>query len=247
MRLDKFICKSTDLTRDQAIAEIGSAQVTVNGVVVLDPATQVHEDNSILLAGSPLSLRPSRYIMLHKPLHTLSSNVDGDYPSVMNILIQAGFDKVCDLHITGRLDADTTGLMLITDDGRWSFNIINPKYLCSKRYRVTLRDAIAPSQFEQLVERFAKGIALPGEAKLTLPAKLEAVSCGAGGINEVHLTIQEGRYHQVKRMFAAIGNRVNGLHRESIGAVTLDIPVGEWRYLSADEVNSFTVEQLTID
>lgn len=238
MRLDKYLCKSTALTRVQASEQIFASQVAVNGVLTTDPSTQVHEDNHITLAGAPLQLRPSRYIMLHKPLDTLCSNVDGDYPSVMNILTKAGFDKVCDLHITGRLDADTSGLLLVTDDGRWSFNIINPKYLCEKEYRVTLRDPICAAEAQLLVARFASGIQLQGEAKLTLPASLTMVTP-----TQALLTIQEGRYHQVKRMFAAVGNRVNGLHRERIAKVRLDIDVGQWRYLSADEVNSFTVKQ----
>ncbi len=228
MRLDKFLCKSTDLTRIEATALIVAGEVLVNGQAVTSASTQVHENNSISLDGQVLTPRASRYIMMHKPLDTLSSNVDGDYPSVMNCL---DIDKVCDLHITGRLDADTTGLVLVTDDGRWSFNIINPKYHCEKVYRVSLRDPIA----DDVAEKFSRGVQLQGEASLTLPAKLEVVSP-----KEVLLTITEGKYHQVKRMFAAVGNRVNGLHRQQIGDIKLDIGLGLWRYLTVDEINSFS-------
>ena len=232
MRLDKFLCKSTELTRAQSGELIESAEVSVNGEVITDPAVQVHENNSITLSGKLLTPRASRYIMMHKPLNTLSSNVDGDYPSVMNCL---DIDKVCDLHIAGRLDADTTGLVLVTDDGRWSFNIINPKYHCEKVYRVSLRDPIN----DDVADKFALGVQLQGEISLTRPAKLEVQSP-----KEVLLTITEGKYHQVKRMFAAVGNRVNGLHRQQIGDITLDIEVGQWRYLTTDEINSFSVLQL---
>ncbi|WP_394147538.1 pseudouridine synthase [Shewanella atlantica] len=228
MRLDKFLCKSTELTRSEAVASIEAAEVSVNGEVVTDSAVQVHENNNITLNGQVLTARASRYIMVHKPLNTLSSNVDGDYPSVMNCL---DMEKVCDLHIAGRLDADTTGLVLITDDGRWSFNIINPKYHCEKVYRVSLRDPITAD----IAQKFARGMQLQGEASLTRPAKLEELEP-----KEVLLTITEGRYHQVKRMFAAVGNRVNALHRQQIGDVTLDIDVGRWRHLTAAEINSFS-------
>lgn len=228
MRLDKFLCKSTELTRVEATAFIVAGEVRVNGLAVISASTQVHENNQITLYGQVLTPRASRYIMIHKPLDTLSSNVDGDYPSVMNSL---DIDKVCDLHITGRLDADTTGLVLVTDDGRWSFNIINPKYHCEKVYRVSLRDVIA----DDVAEKFARGVQLQGEQSLTLPAKLEMVAP-----KEVLLTITEGKYHQVKRMFAAVGNRVNGLHRQQIGDIKLDIGLGQWRYLTVDEINSFS-------
>jgi len=228
MRLDKFLCKSTELTRARAVVIIEAGEVCVNDDVITDSGVQVHENNRITLNGQVLTPRASRYIMMHKPLDTLSSNVDGDYPSVMNGL---DIDKVCDLHIAGRLDADTTGLVLVTDDGRWSFNIINPKYHCEKVYRVTLRDPIGGD----VAGKFLRGVQLQGEKSLTRPAKLEVVSP-----KEVLLTITEGKYHQVKRMFAAVGNRVNGLHRQQIGDIRLDIGVGQWRYLTAEEINSFS-------
>lgn len=227
MRLDKFICKSTSLTRAQARAVIVAGEVSVNTHIARDESKQVHENNHIVLNGQVLVTRPFRYLMLHKPINTLSSNVDGDHPSIFNHI---DIDNPDELHIVGRLDADTTGLVLITDDGRWSFDIIRPQKQCRKTYRVTLRDAIAPD----VAKRFLQGIQLQGESSLTLPAYVTAVSD-----KEALLTITEGRYHQVKRMFAAVGNRVQALHREKIGTVSLDVPVGEWRYLTIDEIVSF--------
>jgi len=130
-------------------------------------------------------------------------------------------------------------LVLITDDGRWSHNVISPKKSCEKTYRVWLRNIIEPDNAVALIEHFKQGIQLQGESSLTRPAKLTIVT-DSGVDNEVLLTITEGKYHQVKRMFAAVGNRVIGLHREQIGAIQLaDLPAGEWRELTVDEIAQF--------
>jgi len=228
MRLDRFICKSTELTRSEATRVIHAGEVIVNDCVMTHEAVQVHENNTIVLNGQRLKARSFRYIVMHKPPGTICSNVDEAYPSLFN---GTGIDRASELHIAGRLDADTTGLVLITDDGRWSFDIISPNKRCEKVYRVGLRDAIS----DDVALKFENGVQLQGEDRLTLPAKLDVISP-----NEVCLTITEGKFHQVKRMFAAVGNRVVSLHREKIGEVRLDIDVGQWRYLTADEVNSFS-------
>lgn len=224
MRLDKFLCKSTELTLAHARRAIHAGEVSVNGALITTEATQVHENNHISLNGRRLSARPSRYFMMHKPPGTLCSNADGVYPSLLHRL---GLDRTCDLHIVGRLDADTTGLVLVTDDGRWSFNITSPQKRCAKVYRVGLRDPLT----DEVAARFARGLLLQGEASPTLPAGLEVVAP-----REALLTLTEGRFHQVKRMFAAVGNRVLSLHREQIGNIRLDIGPGQWRPLQADEI-----------
>ncbi len=227
MRLDKFVCKSTELTKVQAIQLIRDGALVVNGAVTISETTQVHENNIVTLHGRPLTARSFRYLLMYKPLNTICSNVDEFYPSIFNLL---SIDNGSELHVAGRLDADTTGLVLITDDGRWSFNIIRPSRQCEKVYRVGLSRPIA----KDVADKFLQGVQLQGESQLTLPAKLEVVH-----ENEVLLTLQEGKFHQVKRMFSAVGNRVVSLHRERIGNITLDVPVGEWRYLSASEVSLF--------
>jgi len=228
MRIDKFICKSTELTRNEAKKVLKSGDVRVNGEVIKNAATQVHENNTVDIDGQILTPRTSRYIMVHKPLDTICSNVDEVYPSILNYV---EVDKVFDLHIAGRLDADTTGLVLVTDDGRWSHNIISPNKECPKTYRVWLRNPIDISA----IDKFKTGVQLQGENGLTKPGILEIIED-----QEVLLTITEGKYHQVKRMFAAIGNKVVGLHRERIGCVKLaDLPLGDWRYLTEEEVEFF--------
>jgi 16S rRNA pseudouridine516 synthase len=228
MRLDKFVCKSTELTKNEAIQRINLGELSVNDVITMNEATQVHQNNTIMLNGVRLKARDFRYIMMHKPAGTICSNIDEVYPSLFNYL---DIDKVSELHIAGRLDADTTGLVLITDDGHWSFNITLPTKKCRKVYRVNLSNEIAGD----VASIFGKGMKLQGEQHLTLPATLEVITP-----KEVLLTITEGKFHQVKRMFAAVGNRVVALHREQIGDICLDVKLGQWRFLTNDEVQSFT-------
>jgi len=228
MRLDKFVLKSTRLTKSEVMTQISEGNVSVNGVMETRVHCQVHEDNTIEHNGILLVTRPFRYMLMHKQTHTLSSNLDGHYPSLLTGLSIADKDE---LHIVGRLDADTTGLVLLTDDGRWSFNITRPERDCPKVYRVLLAKPIN----DEAVKKLQQGLLLQGETKLTLAAKVDIIN-----EYEVKLTIREGRYHQVKRMFFAVGNRVNKLHREQIGQIVLDIPVGEWRLLTHDEVVSLS-------
>ncbi len=224
MRLDKFLCKCTELDKTQAIALIKQGNVRINQDVITSEATQVHENNLVTLYGTQLIPRDFRYILMHKPAGTICSNIDEAYPSVFNDL---NIENPTELHIAGRLDADTTGLILITDDGRWSYNITSPNQKCSKVYRAHLTKDIK----NDVVTLFKQGIKLQGEKELTLPATLEII-----GPREVILTLTQGKFHQVKRMFAAVGNRVKKLHREQIGEIKLDVNVGEWRYLTAEEV-----------
>jgi 16S rRNA pseudouridine516 synthase len=231
MRLDKFICKSTALTRIEAVQKIRGGAVSVNGAIASNEATQVHENNSVTLRGVRLKARDFRYILMHKPAKTICSNIDEAYPSLFNYL---NLSNISELHVAGRLDADTTGLVLITDDGRWSFNITRPTQAGKKVYRVGLATAIA----DDVAGKFNSGVQLQGERQLTLPATLQLINP-----KEVLLTLTEGKFHQVKRMLKAVGNRVISLHREAIGDIFLDVAVGQWRYLSPDEVQSLSPER----
>ncbi len=227
MRLDKFICKCTVLSKEEAIEQISKGSVTINNVIATEPSKQVHKNNQTQLSGQTLSPRPFKYILIHKPLNTICSNHDEAYSSILNVLPK---DKLSELHLAGRLDANTTGLVLATDNGHWSFNITRPEKQCKKVYRVGLSRPIS----DDATLKITTGIKLQGEQQLTLPATLNINSS-----HEVLLTITEGRFHQVKRMFAAVGNRVVSLHREQIGDICLDVNVGQWRNLTKAEVHSF--------
>ena len=211
MRLDKFICDCT-----------GLKLVSINGDVVKQAALQVSSDDNVVLDGQPLAIIGLRYIMLHKPAGFLCANDDPEHPIVFNLLDEPLVER---LHTVGRLDLDTTGLLLLTDDGKWSHRISSPKHHIAKTYRVWIADDAAAL--------FAEGVMLRGEKDPTLPAELELVA-----EREALLTIHEGRYHQVKRMFAAIGNKVEQLHREKIGGLQLpaDLAEGEYRALTAAEL-----------
>ena len=228
MRLDKYICQATTLTRSQAKKVISQGRITSNAACIRNSAYKVSENEAISLDGKQIAVRGLRYIMLNKPQDFICSTVDEQLPSILN-LIDA--EKREQLFIAGRLDADTTGLTLITDDGQWSHQITSPRKKCVKRYRVGLAEPLP----DEAIALFKEGIQLKSENQPCLPATLEIIS-----ETEVLLTISEGKYHQVKRMFAAVGNHVTALHREQIGQIELDenLALGEWRYLTEQEIKS---------
>ncbi|MCL9781931.1 16S rRNA pseudouridine(516) synthase RsuA [Vibrio sp. S4M6] len=231
MRLDKFLCDALGATRKEATKIIKSGEVTVNGNVAKSGATKLTDDCQVEWQNRVIEKQGPRYIMLYKPEGFVCSHEDGFNHTAFVLLDEV---KMENLHFAGRLDVDTTGLVLITDDGKWSHRITSPKHKCSKVYRVWLADPVQPDY----AERFSQGIELKNEKDPTLPAELEIVDSDE---NEVLLTIQEGKYHQVKRMFAALGNKVEHLHREQIGELSLDdeLQPGEYRYLTQEEVESF--------
>ena len=229
MRLDRFLTESVGLTRSQAGRIIRSGEVLVNGVATKSAATQVDEQDVVEWDGQRLQQTGPRYFMLHKPEGYVCSNDDPEHPTVLMLFDEPALSK---LHCAGRLDLDTTGLLLVTDDGQWSHRITSPRHECAKTYRAWLADPVDPA----VIEQFANGVQLRGERQLTRPAELELVTP-----TEALLTIHEGKYHQVKRMFAAVGNKVIRLHRERVGALTLgsDLAPGQYRALTAEEIAEF--------
>ncbi|CAO96308.1 16S rRNA pseudouridine(516) synthase RsuA [Erwinia tasmaniensis] len=229
MRLDKFLSQQLEVSRAIAARELRAKKVTVDGEVVRDGSYKLSADSAIEYDGNALQqqLGP-RYFMLNKPVGYVCSTDDPDHPTILYFLEEPSAYK---LHAAGRLDIDTTGLVLMTDDGQWSHRITSPRHHCEKTYLVTLESPIGHDTAQQ----FADGVQLHNEKTLTKPAALEVIEP-----NLVRLTISEGRYHQVKRMFAAVGNRVVALHRERIGAILLDTGMqpGEYRPLSDEEIAS---------
>lgn len=230
MRLDKFLCDCSDLTRSLAGKLIRQGEVMVDGIVVKQPAFHINEQSQIEFDCVLLTLEQrNRYFMLHKPEGYVCSNEDPDHPTVFFLMDEPAMGK---LHVVGRLDLDTTGLVLVTDDGQWSHRITSPRHECAKTYHVWLAEPVSPDA----IALFAEGVYLRNETDKTRPAQLEILDeC------EARLTIHEGKYHQVKRMFASIGNKVVGLHRERVGGLTLDedLAPGEYRELTAEEIALF--------
>ncbi|AMD01195.1 pseudouridine synthase [Halomonas chromatireducens] len=233
MRLDRFLSETTDLTRSLAKKALHRGEVSVNGEVTKQPALQVGEQDRVCWGEEPLVLVGLRYIMLNKPAGVECSARRGLYPRAIELIDLPRSER---LQTVGRLDVDTTGMVLLTDDGQWSHRVTSPRKRCGKVYRVTLADPLEGEALESAVAGFAEGVLLDGEEKPTRPAELSML-----GPFDAELTLYEGKYHQVKRMFGAIGNRVEALHRVAIGPLSLDaLAPGEWRELSDEEVAAFT-------
>lgn len=228
MRLDKFLASVTDLSRSDAKRAIKEGRVTVAGRTASDAQCEVDVDAAVALDGRALRNALPRYFMLHKPQGYVCATKDRSHQTVLDLLRE---DNVEALHPVGRLDVDTTGLVLLTDDGQWSHRVTAPKSHCDKTYLVETAEPIDP----QAVEQFARGLFLQAEKQRLQPAQLEIL-----GSHIARLTITEGKYHQVKRMFGALGNAVVSLHRERIGAIVLDpaLDEGEYRALTPEEVAS---------
>lgn len=203
-------------------------EVSVNGEAERNSGRQVSDADQVLLDGQEVDTPSERYLMLHKPEGYVCSHNEGDNPTVIGLIELPRAEK---LSIAGRLDIDTTGLVLLSDDGQWCHRITSPRHKQAKVYELRCADPID----DKAAEQFARGIMLNNEKALTKPAELELIDA-----HRARVTLYEGRYHQVKRMFAALGNRVVELHRESIGPIRLDDALfpGEYRELTQAEVQS---------
>lgn len=227
MRVDRFLSNLPQFNRQQARLLLIEKRVRVDGQIVSDPHHDIREfsrvelDEQVLQAG-----KPARYFMLHKPPGCVSATQDPEHPTVLDLLNEA--DKH-DLHIAGRLDFNTSGLMLITNDGHWSRHLTQPQTKLPKVYYVETEQDIT----DAYITRFEQGVYFAYEDLTTLPATLELL-----GPRSARLSIVEGRYHQVKRMFGYFDNKVVRLHRESIGPLMLDsrLAPGEYRALTPEEV-----------
>ena len=226
MRLDRFVSRAAEMSRSQARRAIHYGLVRVDGQAIKKPAYALTNLSNIQLGGVRLVLPSRRYLMLYKPGGVVCSHKGEGHRTVFELLAEPHSER---LHTAGRLDLDATGLVLLTDDGAWSHALTSPRRKQAKTYRVTLAEGLPPSAWRRLVS----GVLLRGEARPTLPAKVEIESQTVA-----RLTLREGRYHQVKRMVAAVGGHVIELHRESIGALALDptLAPGSYRPLLEQEV-----------
>lgn len=229
MRIDAFISQNSDYSRKDIQRLIKQNRVTLNGDIVKKGQTACSDTDIVAVDQTPIVEIPPRYFMLHKPKGYVCANSDAEHPTVLDLIHEPQKQL---LQIAGRLDLDTTGLVLLTDDGNWNHLVTSPKKSLEKCYRVTTADAIS----QDAVTLFKGGILLRSEDKPTLPAKLNLIDT-----HHANLYICEGKYHQVKRMFAATGNKVTELHRHQIGKIVLDpqLAEGEYRALTSTELSSF--------
>ena len=233
-RLDKVLSAGGFGTRRDVKRLLRSRAFTVNGNPCVDPSTAVDPEVDVLaLDGVPLEIKTAVYLMLNKIAGVVTSTDDPNHRTVMDLLAEPW--SRMDLFPIGRLDADTEGLLIITNDGPLTHRLTSPKTGVDKTYLARLRDGMDADSFDECARRFREGVTL-GDGYTALPAVL-ARPDGAPA-SEVLLTIQEGKYHQVKRMFKAVGNEVVYLKRVSMGPLTLDpaLEPGEYRELSIDEI-----------
>tara|TARA_B100000809_G_scaffold190388_1_gene188978 strand:+ start:224 stop:934 length:711 start_codon:yes stop_codon:yes gene_type:complete len=228
VRLDKYVSNSTDHSRVQVKRLIKAGAIKVNDNDCSNTSENITAGDLVTLHGELVGRPGPRYFMLNKPQGYVCATRDGLNPTVLDLLDEP---RLGELQVAGRLDLDTTGLVLITDDGKWNHAVTSPKRRCQKIYHVTTSREISADSGA----KFAEGLWLDGEKSITLPATLETIYS-----NECRVGLSEGRYHQVKRMFAAIGNHVENLHRESVGAIALgsDLEEGCYRVLTQIEIDS---------
>ncbi|MHB1054231.1 MAG: 16S rRNA pseudouridine(516) synthase [Thiobacillus sp.] len=216
-------------SRKGSIALARAGAVAVNGLPCDDPETEVDPAGlELTLDGVTWPYREKAYVLMHKPAGYECSHHPRHHPSVFALLppplLQRGVQCV------GRLDQDTTGLLLFSDDGQFIHRMISPKKCVAKVYRAICADPVS----EAMLDALRSGVQLNDE-----PAPIAALACEKLDASTLRLTLAEGKYHQVKRMIGATGNRVEALHREAVGAHALpaDLPPGSWRWLEAEDLN----------
>lgn len=225
IRLDKFLCEAGAGSRSEVKLLIKKGRVTINGAVAKAPETKVDEKNDqVTLDAQPLSYEKFVYYMLHKPAGVVTATRDNHEKTVMELLKDAPGK---DLFPAGRLDKDTEGLLLITNDGALSHRLLSPAKHVDKTYLVRTKAPVT----DEMRRRLEEGVDI-GDEKPTLPAKTELTEDGG-----LLLTVTEGRFHQVKRMLSAVGNEVVYLKRLSMGPLVLDgaLSKGEYRALTPEE------------
>lgn len=229
IRLDKYLADMSIGTRTEVKKLIRQGKVSVDGSVVKNSDIKIDaETQSVTCNGNPVAYETFEYYMLNKPAGVISATSDAKDKTVLDLIDSK---KRKDLFPVGRLDKDTEGLLLITNDGELAHRLLSPKKHVDKLYYARVEGVVTEAD----KEAFAKGVDI-GEEKLTKPAKLEILV--SGEISEIQLTIQEGKFHQVKRMFEAVGKKVIYLKRLSMGSLKLDesLALGEYRQLTKQEL-----------
>lgn len=225
-RLDRFLSRQLGIKRQNVKPLLAQKRILVDGSIATDADLQVDEFSHVVLDAQVVQANSPRYLMLHKPVGVVSATKDDQHKTVIDLL--EGDDNT-DLHIVGRLDLNTSGLILLTNDSRWSKRLTEPDKKVSKVYRVTLENPLT----DEYIQAFAEGMYFSYEDITTRPARLQIIS-----ENVAQVSLVEGRYHQIKRMFGRFRNPVTGLHRMTIGNLDLDVSLapGQSRVLSSSEI-----------
>ena len=227
-RLDRYLSRATEgVTLRDVKLLLAQGRVVVDGEIARSSNQTIHKFSHIEFDGHFLQKNDPVYLMLNKPKGVVSATKDIKHKTVIDIIKHPGKS---DLHITGRLDFNSTGLMLLTNDSRWSKKLMSPEHKVKKVYRVVVEKPLT----NDIVQAFKSGMYFKFENMTTLPAQLDIIS-----ETVAEVTLMEGRYHQIKRMFGRFDNKVLDLHRLSIGEFTLDKDLlpGQCRELNASEIN----------
>ncbi len=226
-RLDRFLNQQTSLNKRDIKLALALGKVTVDGRRANDGAEQIDHFSHIVLGEECLQKNTAHYLMLNKPVGVVSATSDPEHTTVLDLLDHPDKNE---LHIVGRLDKNTSGLVLLTNDSRWSSRLTDPHSKIPKHYRVTLQKPLNKTY----INAFAEGMYFQFEDLVTQPAELRIL---APFVAEVILN--EGRYHQVKRMFGRFRNPVIALHRKQVGNIMLcpSLTPGQYRTLTAQEVS----------
>lgn len=233
MRLDKYLAEMGVGTRQEVKKQIHQGKAAVNGTVVKAADTKIDEtSDEVTICGRNISYVSYEYYMLNKPAGVVSATEDRRDTTVIDLIKEK---KRKDLFPVGRLDKDTEGLLLITNDGDLAHRLLTPKKHVDKVYYAKIDGMVT----EEDVKRFAEGINIGAEEEeMTRPAKLDIMKSAEE--SEIRLTIHEGKFHQVKRMFLAVGKEVTYLKRERMGTLCLDenLKPGEYRLLTEEEIEN---------
>ncbi len=226
-RLDRFISQNTEFTKGDVRLLIAQQRIVVDGQLAQSIRQQVTQFSVVLLDGQCLQNNQPVYLMLNKPGGVVSATKDQQHSTVLDVIAHR---QKSQLHIVGRLDLNTTGMVLLTNDGAWSRKISLPESELTKTYEVT----VARPLTAEYIARFRQGIYFAYEDSTTQPADLEILSA-----YRARLTLTEGKYHQVKRMFGYFRNQVLALHRSNVGPLQLGgLELGQSRELTQEELRA---------
>ncbi|WP_298833083.1 pseudouridine synthase [uncultured Planococcus sp.] len=232
MRIDKYLSNMGFGSRKEVKILLKTKAVEVNGEVVRDPKVHVDEHaDQVLVGGEPVAYSEFIYLLMNKPQDVISATEDKYDQTVIDLLAEE--DRHFEPFPVGRLDKDTEGFLLLTNDGKLAHELLSPKKHVDKTYYAKIEGIVT----EEDTKAFEEGVMLD-DGYVTKPASLNILESAA--FSEIELTITEGKFHQVKRMFESVGKRVVYLKRLSMGPLRLDpeLDLGEYRHLTEEEVNS---------